>query len=582
VAIAAALMLAGCGGGADDAASGAGPGAASRDGVETTAAVDAAASAPTDGSAPATDVGADAVVVDGVVNQAALSATVDELLRLDADAGRERLGGLAASFERELWTLSGLEAALGGAAAADAAFAEYAAELGGRAADLQAAAASVPEPAVSPAAEVGADTTVAPAPAMARGASVLTADSPGIGEGMFGGYMISAVATKVVLERTNTLQDGERAEAPDPSRDPNGSLRLEGTLDEVGTEARYDDTTSSSAVTTKFRVKTVVKPCPGPDGRFTITATIAVSASAGGVGQNGTFDLTIDGQAGDDAELVSADASYRMQWADFSGTAGQFVDIGGSVRTHGDGGSSSARVNRTSSKATPAFTNSAVVLGILWAALIAGQLVDATKEAWQSGRCVRLETAAAPGPKGLDPGSSSTINANPRSRIDGSPTGGTVTATLSAGGAGVTPSSAPADATFIYGAPGEPDQSGTVSLEAKSRRGIAKASIDFDTARPAAYIVKGGLEDWQVNQTVCDVMKPFELSTGIGTMKLSGGLTGTYTFAGVFNAQYTGTYTITLPDGPGKPGTMVGGGGGSIAGRAGSGTERYTLTPTTC
>ncbi|MEB2314067.1 MAG: hypothetical protein OZ921_13440 [Sorangiineae bacterium] len=96
---------------------------------------------------------------------------------------------------------------------------------------------------------------------------------------------------------------------------------------------------------------------------------------------------------------------------------------------------------------------------------------------------------------------------------------------------------------------------------------------------PQAYQVVGGLQDWKVSQKVCNIMKPFALSSSIGSMKFSGGLSGTYAFGGVFNAQYTGTYTISFPNGPRKPGTMVGTGGGSIAGQAGQGTEKYTLTP---
>lgn len=96
---------------------------------------------------------------------------------------------------------------------------------------------------------------------------------------------------------------------------------------------------------------------------------------------------------------------------------------------------------------------------------------------------------------------------------------------------------------------------------------------------PQAYQVVGGLQDWKVNQKVCNVQEPFVLSTGAGTMKLSGGMSGTYSFGGVFASQYTGTYTITFPNGPRKPGKMVGTGSGSIAGQKGSGTENYTLTP---
>ena len=53
----------------------------------------------------------------------------------------------------------------------------------------------------------------------------------------------------------------------------------------------------------------------------------------------------------------------------------------------------------------------------------------------------------------------------------------------------------------------------------------------------------------------------------------------TITASGVFNFSYTGTYTISLPSGPGEPGTMTASNGGQIAGQGGSGTERFVLTP---
>ena len=99
----------------------------------------------------------------------------------------------------------------------------------------------------------------------------------------------------------------------------------------------------------------------------------------------------------------------------------------------------------------------------------------------------------------------------------------------------------------------------------------------------ASYQIVGGLDDWQTNTKVCDIMKPFTLTGGGITMQLSGGLSGTYTYGGgPFNAQGRGTYTISLPEGVGKPGTMTGGGAGQVTGDkvyTGTGTEKYTLTP---
>ena len=97
--------------------------------------------------------------------------------------------------------------------------------------------------------------------------------------------------------------------------------------------------------------------------------------------------------------------------------------------------------------------------------------------------------------------------------------------------------------------------------------------------KKAAFQIVGGLDDWQTSTKVCDIMQPFKLTGGGFTMQLSGGLTGTYTYSGPYAASGTGTYSISLPDGLDKPGTMTGTGEGSAAGYTGSGTEKYTLTP---
>lgn len=112
-----------------------------------------------------------------------------------------------------------------------------------------------------------------------------------------------------------------------------------------------------------------------------------------------------------------------------------------------------------------------------------------------------------------------------------------------------------------------------------ARKALRLGEIGSKCAAP--YHIVGGLDDWQTNTRVCDIMKPFTLTSSIGiTMQLSGGLSGTYSYSGgPFGAQGSGTYTISLPDGVGKPGTMTGGGEGSAGGRTGSGTEKYTLTP---
>lgn len=89
-------------------------------------------------------------------------------------------------------------------------------------------------------------------------------------------------------------------------------------------------------------------------------------------------------------------------------------------------------------------------------------------------------------------------------------------------------------------------------------------------------------KNFQTNAAVCNVLEPFTLSGGGFSVSFSAGPTGTYNYSDIFSASGNGGYVITLPDGPGKPGTMIGSGPGVIAGTTGSGTETYTLTPITC
>ena len=104
--------------------------------------------------------------------------------------------------------------------------------------------------------------------------------------------------------------------------------------------------------------------------------------------------------------------------------------------------------------------------------------------------------------------------------------------------------------------------------------------IGEECKKPAAFQIVGGLDDWQTSTKVCDILQPFKLTGGGFEMNLSGGMSGTYKYAGPFAAQGTGTYTISLPGGLDKPGTMTGQGPGTVVGGySGSGTEKYTLTP---
>ena len=111
-------------------------------------------------------------------------------------------------------------------------------------------------------------------------------------------------------------------------------------------------------------------------------------------------------------------------------------------------------------------------------------MANTAETAWKSGRCVVLDPTTNPAQRtGLQPSTPVAISAAPRSKIDGGPVGGAVTGTLSGEGT-LSPSGTkvPADASFTYTAPGTAGKAGKVSLEARSKRGVAKADLGFDTA----------------------------------------------------------------------------------------------------
>jgi hypothetical protein len=578
-ALSVALVLPACGGGGkDDAVSATEP-------VPVTTGTSAATSTVTTGvplsSASTTDAPETAAIppllVGGVVSDTALAAVlsadgqadpavlqafVAEFSALPIEQQEAVVADLSLRTELEAAAISGLEAAVGDRAATEAALTGAWSQVQTQT-DAAGSDASEALPAVSGFRQGFAAPQASPGPSGGAVAAL----------GLFMGYMGLATFGQIVTEQTNTIKPGE-----DLYKEGTG-MTLGATVDTVGAELTFNG--KQDGVDVEFVASTTIHPCPEADGTFSIEALIDVKASKGGAGQNAKMELKIDGSVDDNAELATQNVENHTQWSDFGGGKGQFIDF----TMSGPNGVEQFATNRTGGTGTNEFAQLSSVLSTMVGIMIAVQLLRAAEKAWKSGRCVELRLTPSDGPDGLTPSAVVNVLAEPRSKVEGSPTGGNVTATLTAGGASVEPngSPVPADANSTYTAPNEQDKKGTVSYESRSKRGIGKADITFSTSKPAAYLIVGGLQDWQVNQVVCDVTQPFTLeSPGIGTAEFSGGLSGTYSASGVFDFHYEGTYQITLENGLGSPGSMIGTSAGSVAGQAGSGSENYTLTPTTC
>ena len=139
------------------------------------------------------------------------------------------------------------------------------------------------------------------------------------------------------------------------------------------------------------------------------------------------------------------------------------------------------------------------------------------QKAWQSGKCVKLEVRSDPAKrKGAKPNTAYTLFAEPRAKSDGRPTGGTVKATLKGGNRLNPAGKVKADAKFDYANPDKKDQRASIDFESRSKRGVGKATLEFDTKKGGYRIALDNGE----SITTCDITKPFSGKIGAGMITL--------------------------------------------------------------
>ncbi len=465
----------------------------------------------------------------GLVEGTTVDATVAEQLlaefdALDDDAQERRAADADRDLERATWKVSGLDEAVG-AERADQVFDAVNADVR---ADLAA---------ISP--QFGSiEAFGASAP------SRLDELSEAQGASLFGALMISSLGADAAAGLVDGVHTGSGTTAE--------GITITATKD-TGTMS-FQVTKTIDGVEVVVGTSVTVSPCPDASGKATAKGSMNASASKDGVGHRFSYAADVEIQVGDDAEIVSTTESFSTEQGDVAGGKEQYVAV--SIDSDGD-----YEVTQTRGDLPADYTQQAVNGAMIMSRLLAHRLVQAAEERWKSGRCVKLEPTASDGPSGVRPGASITITAAPRSVIDGSPVGGTVTAQLSAGAAGVEPSGTKvkADATFTYTAPPQAEQTGEVSLEARSRRGVAKASLRFDTY-PLSFAAEGGGGEFRGTGVICDLREPFTIS---GT-----GLTLSFTPTD----RTAGSYTLS-----GTAGGVTWSGGGKYRIRLNSSANAGTL-----
>lgn len=279
----------------------------------------------------------------------------------------------------------------------------------------------------------------------------------------------------------------------------------------------------------KVKVKTKMEACPDAQGKVTVDIEIESKVSVTGKpGTGGTiraknrYTRYLD----DDAHLINgeggSESENRIQISASGEGGDKFADVGGSFarngtatsRNFGESGFSPFRPAEAK-QAQAAIDGIGNFLNMMAEIMLRGIGKDAP---WESGHCVKLDVRVNPEKrKGAKPNTQYLLFAEPKAKSDGMPTGGTVKATLK-GASRLSPTDkVRAIAKFDYTNPGEENQSASIDFEARSKRGVGRATLEFDTKKGGYRIALDNGE----SITTCDITKPFSGKIGGGMITLN-------------------------------------------------------------
>ena len=487
-----------------------------------------------------------------------------EFARLQAqgtDATAREFTKLEYALTRSLMKAGGLDTALGGEAKADAALTELFVDYERKARALQ---AELPKAFV---------------PANEGGGGGMGADGWG---GAAASTVLGGAQADTAAQAWERGQDRGETNGHAESNFGGDNISVVWTQDTVTltTEVKADIAGIKGKVKTTVKMKT----CPDAEGKVVAEFESVSRVAAGGGSASTTLSSSIEKHVDDDANLIEDQGDMNSS-AQQSTDGGDFVDVSDTIST--STGEVGSKVNGRGGSASDQDVQAAQFMARM-GRFAAYQTMLAAQKAWQSGQCIDLQVRSDPAKrKGAKPNTAYTLFAEPRAKSDGAPTRGTVKATLS--GEHMLNSrdkKVPADAQFDYQNPEKKDQSATIDFEARSKRGVGKATLEFDTKK-SGYRVTGGGGD-PVDQVVCDIDHSFVLNGKLFGVEFSGGKSGSYKFVRTPNIpglswKAKGGYSIVFPDGEDKPGSMTTNGGGTTSAggtsRHTTGGETFTLTP---
>lgn len=331
-----------------------------------------------------------------------------------------------------------------------------------------------------------------------------------VGSAMAGGMLNGTLTPEQVAQ---AIKDG-----PIKLDGKDGSAELG--ITENGLDTTLEQTVNENGVIGKVRTKIHLDSCPDPQGKLVVTIETESNMQAGGSSGSVKAKFTYHRWLDDDAHLVNGDDGAEEDiHVNISGTGarGKPLSVDLTSRSPRGATTSTGHVSETGhsifrpdeSQHTQKLLDDTIKSMRLIAEMMIQGAFAGGKAPWESGRCVDLQVRSTPEKrKGAQPDTRYTVFAEPRAKKDGMPTGGTVRATLS-GPTSLSPQDkVRADAQFDYMNPGQKDQEASITFEARSKRGVGRATLDFDT-RKGGYRIDFPAGACTQSITTCDITKPF-------------------------------------------------------------------------
>lgn len=324
-------------------------------------------------------------------------------------------------------------------------------------------------------------------------------------------------------------------------------------------------TESGLVATEAAKGKMEIDLCPDADGRAPVSLSLTMNSEISGSDKALNMQFSLDGSTdalvNDNADLtgyaIDITSGFGAQGKSGSEQKGTFVetetrftiqDLEVEGRTKVSGYES--QVRRSSSGASESIAEAARKLGQGMAVLFVTMVSRQAEEVWQNGYCVEIIVDGIQDTNVVSPGSSTPFKARVNHKFEGVELNAPIEGTLSGKDSLAPQSKAEAPVHYSYMAPQESASSATAALETRSRRGVAKRTLEFRTGTPNYHPIAPQPLQW--SGIVCSLEQPFSLSasgtiTGSWDFVPRNASSGSVTFRGTFGDcedRYSGTYII--------------------------------------